>query len=29
LEEIKKIIRARKGCWNAKKEPKLVEEIQK
>jgi len=25
----KKIIGARKGCWNAEKIPKLVEEIQK
>jgi hypothetical protein len=29
LEEIQKIIGARKGCWNAEKIPKLVEEIQK
>jgi nicotinamidase-related amidase len=28
-EEIQKIIGARKGCWNAEKMPKLVEEIQK
>jgi hypothetical protein len=28
-EEIKKIIRVRKGCWNAEKIPKLIEEIQK
>jgi hypothetical protein len=28
-EEIQKIIRARKGCWNAEKMPKLIEEIQK
>jgi hypothetical protein len=28
-EEIQKIIGARKGCWNAEKIPKLVEEIQK
>jgi len=27
-EEIQKIIGARKGCWNAEKIPKLVEEIQ-
>jgi len=25
----KKIIGARKGCWNAEKRPKLVEEVQK
>ena len=25
----KKIIGARKGCWNAEKIPKLVEEVQK
>ena len=25
----KKKIRARKGCWNAEKRPKLVEEVQK
>jgi hypothetical protein len=25
----KKIIGARKGCWNAEKMPKLVEEVQK
>jgi len=29
LEEIQKIIGARKWCWNAEKMPKLVEEIQK
>jgi hypothetical protein len=28
-EEIQKITGARKGCWNAEKMPKLVEEIQK
>jgi hypothetical protein len=28
-KEIQKIIGARKGCWNAKKMPKLVEEVQK
>jgi hypothetical protein len=28
-EEIQKIIRARKGCWNAEKMLKLIEEIQK
>ena len=28
-EEIQKIIGARKGCWNAEKMSKLVEEIQK
>jgi len=28
-KEIQKIIGARKGCWNAKKKPKLVEEVQK
>jgi hypothetical protein len=28
-KEIQKIIGARKGCWNAKKRPKLVEEVQK
>jgi hypothetical protein len=28
-KNIKKIIGARKGCWNAEKTPKLVEEIQK
>jgi len=26
-EEIQKIIGARKGCWNAGKRPKLVEEV--
>jgi hypothetical protein len=25
----KKIIGVRKGCWNAEKRPKLVEEVQK
>jgi len=28
-KEIQKIIGARKGCWNAEKMPKLVEEVQK
>ena len=28
-EKIQKIIGARKGCWNAEKMPKFVEEIQK
>ena len=28
-EEIQKIIGARKGCWNAGKRPKLIEEVQK
>jgi Skp family chaperone for outer membrane proteins len=28
-EEIQKIIGARKGCWNAEKMLKLVEEMQK
>jgi len=28
-EESQKIIGARKGCWNAEKMPKLVEEVQK
>jgi len=28
-EESQKIIGARKGCWNAEKIPKLVEEVQK
>jgi hypothetical protein len=28
-KEFQKIIGARKGCWNAEKMPKLVEEIKK
>jgi hypothetical protein len=28
-KEIQKIIGTRKGCWNAEKMPRLVEEIQK
>jgi len=28
-EEIQKIIRVRKGCWNAEKKSKLIEEVQK
>jgi hypothetical protein len=28
-KEIQKVIRARKGCWNAEKMTKLVEEVQK
>jgi hypothetical protein len=28
-KEIKKIIGVRKGCWNAKKRSKLIEEVQK
>jgi len=28
-KKIQKIIGARKGCWNAEKMPKLVEEVQK